>query len=423
MDPEGTITEGSILLLLEKHTYGGDSIGWLPDHRAVLVPFALPGEQVRVRLHEQKRGVLRAELLEVIQPSPDRIPARCPHFGICGGCHYQHLPYPAQLQVKTRILADQLTRLGRIPDPPIRPMQASPDPWNYRNQVQFHVHPDGKLGYRLPGTNRVMPIRECHLPASPIANFWLQLDVDPAAGIERLGLRLGLDDELLLVLEYDRPYPPELDILAGISVVHLYEQESLVLAGDDHILIEIRLDTPSGQNLSHTFHVSAASFFQVNTPMAAAMVRHLLACLPEEIDTLLDVYCGVGLFSAFLAPRTRRLIGIEISPSACEDFSLNLDEFDHVELYEATAEQTLPSLQVQPQVILVDPPRSGLERVVLEAILAMQPEILAYVSCDPATLARDTSRLIAGGYLLQEVTPFDLFPQTFHIESISLFTR
>jgi 23S rRNA (uracil1939-C5)-methyltransferase len=129
------------------------------------------------------------------------------------------------------------------------------------------------------------------------------------------------------------------------------------------------------------------------------------------------------LFSAFLAPRVRRLIGIEASPAACEDFSLNLDEFDNVELYEATAEQALPALQVKPDLVLVDPPRAGLERSALEAILTMQPKTLAYISCDPATLARDARRLVDGGYQLQHITPFDLFPHTFHIESISFFTH
>jgi len=129
------------------------------------------------------------------------------------------------------------------------------------------------------------------------------------------------------------------------------------------------------------------------------------------------------LFSTFLAPRCERLIGIEVSASACEDFAFNLDEFDHVELYEATAAKVLPSLQLEPDAILVDPPRAGLDRRAMDALLALGPEVLVYVSCDPSTLARDARRLVEGGYRLTRVTPFDLFPQTYHIESISLFTR
>jgi 23S rRNA (uracil1939-C5)-methyltransferase len=162
------------------------------------------------------------------------------------------------------------------------------------------------------------------------------------------------------------------------------------------------------------------------------MVAHLLAHLPVSPGTaLLDVYCGVGLFSAFFAPRVGRLIGIESSPSACEDFTHNLDEFEHVELYEAPAEEVLPALDGKFDVVIVDPPRLGLEKRALDALLAAGPALsqskgparIAYVSCDPSTLARDAARLIAGGYRLDEVTPFDLFPQTFHIESISVFEK
>jgi 23S rRNA (uracil1939-C5)-methyltransferase len=395
-------------------------MGRLPDARAVFVPFALPGEHVRIRLVEEKRGYARGELLEIIQPAAERIAPRCPHFGICGGCHYQHLSYGSQLEIKTDILRDQLTRIGQIPNPPIQPIQPCPNPWNYRNHVQFHVHPDGRLGFQAPNSNRIVPIRECHLPQEPLNELWPQLELETDTGIERLSLRLGADEDIMLLLESRQPEIPGLDVQAGISVVHQFEGESVLLVGDDHIRMEVQ-STQASQ--SRSFLVSAGSFFQVNTRMAGKLVDHLLSNLPDKLDTLLDVYCGVGLFSAFLAPRLRRLIGIEASPSACEDFSLNLDEFDNVELYEATAEQALPALQVKPDLILVDPPRAGLERSALEAILAMQPKTLVYISCDPATLARDARRLLNGGYQLQQVTPFDLFPHTYHIESISFFTR
>lgn len=410
----------SIVITLEKLTYGGDAMGRLPDNRAVFVPFALPGEQVRIRLVEEKRGYARGELLEIIQPAAERITARCPHFGDCGGCHYQHLAYVSQLEVKTAILRDQLSRIGQINNPPIEPIQPCPDPWNYRNHVQFHLDPAGIPGFQAPNSNRIVSIRECHLPQEALNELWPQLAFETDTGIERLSLRLGAEEDIMLLLESREPEIPGLDVQAGISVVHQFDGESVLLVGDEHIRMEIQ---SSQASQSRSFHVSAGSFFQVNTLMAGAMVDHVLSNLPDNLDTLLDVYCGVGLFSAFLAPRVRHLIGIEASPSACEDFSINLDEFDNVELYEATAEQVLPALQVKADLILVDPPRAGLERSVLEAILAMQPKTLVYISCDPATLARDARRLLNGGYQLQHITPFDLFPQTYHIESISFFTR
>ena len=413
------MTADLLTVKLEKLTYGGDALGRVPDTssgtggQAVFVPFALPGETVRIRVIEQKRGHLRAELVEVLDPAPERIKPRCIHFGVCGGCHYQHLSYQAQLQLKTDILRDQLIRIGKIPNPPVQPTIASPQEWNYRNHVQFHLSRAGELGYIRANSRDMFPISECHLPEAALNKLWPGLEFDPDLGLERISLRLGLDDEIMLVLESDRPEPPELELEAALSVVHLTGEDALVMAGDEAIPISVK---------DRTFRVSAASFFQVNTTMAGEMVQHLLDHLPVSSQTtLLDVYCGVGLFSAFFARRVGRLIGVEVSPSGCRDFAANLDEFDHVELYEAPAETVLPGLDVNPEVVIVDPPRAGLDKRVLEALLARHPASLAYVSCDPSTLARDAARLITGGYRLAQVTPFDLFPQTYSIESISFF--
>ncbi len=402
------------LITLDKLTYGGEAMGRLTDGRAVFVPFALPGETVRVRLTEEKRGFVRARLLQVESPAPERIAPKCRHFRVCGGCHYQHLPYADQCTAKTEILRDQLERIGKFENPPVDPIEASPNPWNYRNQLQFHLTAEGALAYVDASSEALMPVKECHLPEPALEALWPQLAFEPGMDLARVALRAGADDDLMLVLESEALELPEMELEAGISVVHLAAGDAVVMAGDDHIQMRV---------LARDFRVSADSFFQVNTPMAERMVAHVLELLPEAIDTLLDVYCGVGLFSAFLAPRCQRLIGIEVSASACEDFAFNLDEFDHVELYEATAAKVLPSLQLEPDAILVDPPRAGLDRRAMDALLALGPEVLVYVSCDPSTLARDARRLVEGGYRLTRVTPFDLFPQTYHIESISLFTR
>jgi 23S rRNA (uracil1939-C5)-methyltransferase len=411
-------TQKTFDLLLEKLTYGGDAMGRLDDGRAVFVPFGLPGERVRIRLTEEKRNFARGELLEVLEASPQRIVPRCIHFGVCGGCHYQNLPYEEQLLAKTEILCDQLMRIGKIENPPVKKMVASLNPWNYRNQVQFHLTKDGRLGYVGAGTTSaqgIIPIIECDLPEASINSLWPQLEFEPEVNIERVSLRAGNDEDLMLVLESDSPEPPELEIEAGISIVHVYEDNPVVIAGNDYIVIRV---------LDRDFRVSAVSFFQVNTIMAEKMVHHLLANLSLSPSiNLLDVYCGVGLFSAFLAPECKTLIGIESSEPACEDFTFNLDEFDNVELYMGTAEDVISHLEAKPDVVLVDPPRAGLEKSVLDGILKLNPRVIAYVSCDPSTLARDAGRLINGGYQLKNVTPFDLFPQTYHIESISLFER
>ncbi len=397
---------------LEKFTYGGDALGRLPGGRAVFVPFGLPGERVQIRIVQEKKNFARGELLEILDPSPQRITAKCIHFGKCGGCHYQHLPYETQLEAKTEILRDQLQRIGKIDEPRVQPMVGCPNPWNYRNHVQFHLTNDGRLGYVGANGHTIIPITECHLPNDTINSIWPQLEFEPDTPLDRVSLRTGADDDLMLILESEELEAPELELEAGISVVHLTEEDALVMAGEDHTVMQV---------MERDFRVSAGSFFQVNTVMAEKMVAHLLEKLPLPATTILDVYCGVGLFSAFLAPKCERLIGIESSPSACEDFAINLDEFDHVELYEGGAEDVIPHLDIEQALVLVDPPRSGVDKVAMNGIRELAPPVIAYVSCDPSTLARDVARLIAGGYRLVDVTPFDMFPQTYHIESISLF--
>jgi 23S rRNA (uracil1939-C5)-methyltransferase len=403
------------IVKLDKLTYGGDALGRLPNGRAVFIPYASPGETVRLRTLEEKNGRIQAELAEVLEPSAERIAPRCRHFGVCGGCHYQHITYQAQLNAKTEILRDQLTRIGKIEDPPVEPIVPAPQEWNYRNHVQFHVNGDGKLGYIDTHRRGVIPVSECHLPELALNDLWPRLELEADLGLKRVSLRVGVGDEMMLVLESNTPEMPELELDSALSVVHLVDGDAFVMAGDDHLVMKVD---------ERLFRVSAGSFFQVNTAMAEKMVAYMLANLPvSSADTLLDVYCGVGLFGAFFAPRVGRLIGIELSSPACEDFTANLDEFDNVELYEAAAEKVLPALDVKADTIIVDPPRAGLDKRLLEALIALNPSRVAYVSCDPATLGRDAARLIAGGYRLMRVTPFDLFPQTYHIESISLFEK
>ncbi len=392
-------------------SHGGEAIGRLPDGRAVFVPFALPGERARVELVEEKARYARAELLELIRTSPQRIAPRCLHFGLCGGCQLQHLPYEAQLAAKVEILRDQLERIGKISDAPLQPPVAG-QPWNYRNHVQFHLTAQGELGFYTTRGDRVFPIQECHLPEATIGQVWPKLVFDGETELERVGVRLGAGDDIQLILE-GRDVPPDIQVEGlPLSVIHRSPAGSLVLAGSPATTLDI---------LGRRFRVSSGSFFQVNSVMAEKMVEYLLEHLPPKNRIVVDAYCGVGLFSAFLAPRAGRLVGIEASPDACEDFTINLDEFDHVELYEAPVESALQAFEMRPDLMLVDPPRAGLSSGALDGIFKLSPAYLAYISCDVATLARDAGRLSRSGYRLLQITPFDIFPQTYHLETISLW--
>jgi len=406
----------SHIVTLTGLVYGGDAIGRLPDGRAVFVPFALPGETVRISIVEDKPRHALARLEEILIPSETRIEPRCRHFATCGGCHYQNMPYASQLESKTAILVDQLKRIGKLNDVPIAPIVPSPEPWRYRNYVQFQISQEGKLGFNKSRSNDITPIEECFLPESLLDEIWPLLNFDPGTGIQRVGLRLGNEQDVLITLEGISDGIPELVIdELDASVIHISNESQVVIAGSEYTWLNV---------FGRLFRVSAGTFFQVNTPVAELMVEAILAELPQKKDlTILEVYCGAGLFSAFLAKKAERLLAIEASSSACNDFMFNLDDFVNVELFEAPAEVVIPSLEIKPDLVLVDPPRSGLDRTVLQGILTMGAQKIVYVSCDPTTLARDARYLINGGYMLSQVTPFDMFPQTYHIESISIWIQ
>jgi 23S rRNA (uracil1939-C5)-methyltransferase len=408
-------------IVISTLTFGGEGMGRLPTGQAVFVPFVLPGEKVRIRILNEKRNFARAELLDVLEPSSERITPKCKHFFTanqndewCGGCHYQHMSYEAQLRAKESILRDQLTRIGKIENPPVSPIVPSPDAWNYRNQLEFYLTDKGKLGL-ISLVNNILPIFECHQPEPAINDLWPQLEFEPDAPIDRINLRAGADGELMLVLESENPEPPEIEIEADISVAHLCEDDAVVLAGEDCLIVSV---------MGRPFRVSPGTYLRSNTRVAEKMIEHLIARLPLDTDAVvIDAYCGAGFFSAFIAPYVKRLIGIELSPAACEDFAANLDEFEGIELYEASVEDVLSGLDPRPEVILVDPPRTGLDRLALDGIVALESAVIAYISSDPSTLARDAARLIAAGYNLADVTPFDVSPQTAYIESISIFEK
>jgi 23S rRNA (uracil1939-C5)-methyltransferase len=394
-------------ITLSKFIYGGETMGRLPDGRAVFIPYALPGERVRIELTFEKRGFARGKLLEVLEASPERVEPKCPYFGECRGCSYQHLPYEAQLRAKEAILRDQLTRIGKIENPPVGAIVPSPKIWGYRNQMDFQL----TAGAQQPAPT--LEMESCLLPAPVINEYWSELEFGENNLFERLTLRHDAADNLMLIFHASNPETPEMTLEDDLSVVHITAGETIVMGGDDHLVTTLH---------GRPFRVSATSFFHPNTAVAEKMITHLLKTLPLTAETtLLELYSGIGSFSAFLAPKVAELICVESSPAAGEDFAVNLDEFENTTLYEAQAEAVLPSLDFTPDILLADPPAGGLARQALDGILHLGSGTLVYVSRDPSTFARDAARLIKGGYALTQVTPFDVAPQTAEINSIAVF--
>jgi 23S rRNA (uracil1939-C5)-methyltransferase len=397
------------------NAYPGQAFGRDSTGRMVFVPFGLAGEKVRVQIESGHKRWAQGRILEILQPSPDRIVPRCAHYHACGGCHYQHIPYSVQLEIKADIVSSQLKRLAGIEDPPVGLSIPSPAHWNYRNNMQFSLSEDCQLGFHALNSEFVVPIKECHLPEVSLADLWPRIELSENPGIDRITLRSGIEDERLIIFHSDGSPDFELKVDLPASVVWLTEGGLLVLAGESHITRKI---------LERDFHVSAGSFFQVNDALTGDLVQQTLSFLdPQPQDTIFDLYAGVGLFSAFIAESGAQLVAVEESSWAAEDFTTNLDAFDSIKLYEASVEMALPQIDDRPDKILVDPPRAGLGHDVTDHISRLTPQRIVYISCDPATFARDAKRLIESGYMLEQVIPIDLFPQTFHIETISLFKQ
>lgn len=404
-----------LTIQLTAMAHGGSALGRDDSGRVIFVPLAIPGETVRVRLQGGKERYAHAELLEVLKPSPERVEPRCPHFGTCGGCHFQHLAYPAQLVAKTGVVLDQLQRVGKFSKPPVREALSSPKTWEYRNSVSFSPTGDGSVGFWSHREDQVIAIDECHIIEPALQELYRNLDLE-LPDLQRLTLRLGAEGDLLVVFETEEVEPPSLETDFSVSAAILLPTgEAANLIGESFLI---------QQCAGREWRVSAGSFFQVNLGAAEHLVRLVgeMAGL-SGTGTVLELYSGVGLFTAGLSLACERVVGIEASPDAVADAAANLDDTDNVELYQGAVEDILPALAEQPfDLVVLDPPRSGVEPSVIDALLEIRAGRIVYVSCDPATLARDAQRLARGGYRLEVVQPVDMFPQTFHVETVSLLT-
>jgi 23S rRNA (uracil1939-C5)-methyltransferase len=414
-DRENPVNRSSLELRLTTMAHGGAALG-RHEGRVIFVPYALPGETVRVEIADDKGRYAFARLVEVLEPSPDRVAPPCPYFGQtgCGGCQWQHVDYQAQIRFKAEIVADQLARVGGVTDPTVRPTIPDRSGWAYRNHAQFHLAPDGRLGFQATASNDTIAIDECPILHPLLSALYATLDLD-TEGLLRLSLRVGTEtDDRMLIFEMEDDLPPALKTDDPVScVILLSDGVHANLIGSNYITEIVA---------GHTYRISAPSFFQVNTDQAAQLVPQVLEYLDlQGSETVLDAYCGVGLFTAHLAECAGLVIGIEEAPAAVDDLMENTDDQDNVEIVEGRVEDALPDLDIPLDAAVVDPPRAGVDRFALDALVERRPARIDYVSCDPATLARDAKRLTRSGYQLVEVQPVDMFPQTCHVESVALF--
>jgi len=383
--------EGERLTLrLESSVFGGASLAHAPDGRIVFVSFGIPGETVDVLVERPHADYLEAVVERVIDPSPDRVEPRCPLFGQCGGCQLQHMAYPGQLAAKEAVVREQLRRIGRLDDSVVRPIVGASDPWAYRNHMRFSTGKNyGDVGFITRHGRGLLKVEQCPI-AVPWVNELLPALQGNAAGLHQVQVRHNHVTGSFLI----QP------AIAGLPVESGQRTYLESLGG-------------------HRFQVSSAAFFQVNTAQAEQMLRLVGEALPARGSLLVDAFAGVGTFAACFASRFERVVAIEESDSAAKDARVNIEGFRNIEMRVGKVEELLPSLEAAPDAVLLDPPRPGCHAHVLEAIATFRPAVVVYVSCNPATLARDLRILVDRGYHLDSVTPLDMFPQTGHIESVS----
>ena len=417
---------------IEKLVYGGEGLGHSDGH-TVFVPFVLPDEVVAVRALEQKKKFVRGRVERVLEASPQRAQPPCQHFGVCGGCHYQHIPYEAQLEYKAAILRETLWRIGRVKwEGPVQ-THASP-PLGYRNRAQWKIRAsaDGKpaIGYYQAGSSTLSAAEECPILSPRLAETLGKLRQLLAEG--KLPGALGeveafadaAEQTILLNASGESFHAPAASVAAAL-------RQALPRA-DTILLQETKRDHFElfGPGFIHyevagtRYRVGHLSFFQVNRYLVEELLRAVVA---EERGALaLDLFAGVGLFTLPLARQFERVVGVESDVAAARDLQANIEaERSSAQQADLTVESFLASWKETPELVVLDPPRAGVAENALKRLVQLAPERIRYLSCDPSTLARDLAALTGVGapYEIREVHLFDLFPQTYHIETLAVLGR
>lgn len=446
-----------MLLTIEKLIYGGDGLARLPadDHgrgKAVFVPFVLAEEKIEASLTEQKPGFARATADSVVESSPHRVQPGCQYFGRCGGCHYQHASYEHQLEIKKEILRESLRRMAKVDLPFDIEVHPSP-PWSYRNRsrLQVQVSPAFAAGYFKLASHELLAVEECPI-SSPlinrgIASLWQSGRAGKVPeGVREVEFFANADDTQLLVdvgcagaarraavrgwAEELRASMPEIAGVVAFREANPGDRK----AGAPEILVAVGAAYLTYQTQRAAYRVSAGSFFQTNRHLTDELVKIVTAGQSGKLA--LDLYAGAGLFSTALACDFHHVVSVESSQTSSADLSYN--QTSNGEAVQATTEQYLARVENsgrvgkgailshtfnKPDLEVVDPPRSGLGERVARLLANLGAPRVIYVSCDPATLARDLVPLLAAGYRVEQVHLVDLFPQTYHLESVVHLVR
>ncbi len=388
-------------ITIEKLVYGGAGLARV-DGEVILTPYVLPGERAMVEPAQRRAGVTRAELVGIEEQSANRVLPGCEYFGRCGGCQYQHAAYSYQVEQKVEILREQLRRVGHM-EPPADIAAVFGPEWEYRNRIQLRVE-NGKLGYLEAGTHRMCPVDHCPV-ASPALNRAIaalnQMTRDRRwpAFLRGIELFTNETETQVNVLEAERP-------VARRFFEWTAEQIPGALAPE--------LQYPTA---GHLFRVGRRSFFQVNRFLIDALVKVATEGLAGE--RAIDLYAGVGLFSAPLAASFREVRAVESGSGAIQDLEFNAPG---VAAVHAQVEEFLTDCNGVIDLVICDPPRAGMGKRVIQELLRLRPKTLVIVACDPSTLARDLAVLVASGYRVNTMTLVDLFPQTFHLETVVRLT-
>jgi 23S rRNA (uracil1939-C5)-methyltransferase len=421
-------------LTIEKMVYGGDGLARLPadEHgrgKAAFLPFVLSGEKVEVTIVEEKPGFARARMESVLETSPQRLEPRCRYFQKCGGCHYQQAGYEHQLEIKASILKENLRRIAKLELETELVAHASP-PWNYRNRTRLKVRaaPEFALGYYKFNSHELLPVEECPI-SSPLINraiaaFWKAGRAGSiASGIQEIEFFANAEDSQLLVEIYCSPEVAEAAELVEAVRNFLPEAVGVIAFTNVAGSVEARRIALSGVvDLKYkTYRVSAGAFFQVNRHLTDELLSVVTSS--QSGKTALDLYAGGGLFSVPLARSFAQVIAVESSQTSHSDLTYNSPA--NVKPVRMQVEQYLQTQTrgLRPDLVVVDPPRGGLGEKVVRALVALQAPRLTYVSCDPSTLARDLAGLLKAGYRVDQAHLVDLFPQTYHLESVLHLVR